>query len=56
MNRRRMFRIAVVSTLLMSTVPLAAHHSFAAEFDSNRPLTVTGTVVRLEWTNRMAKL
>jgi hypothetical protein len=33
-----------------------AHHSFAAEYDSNRPLTVTGTVVRLEWTNPHARL
>jgi hypothetical protein len=53
---RRLLGIAAVLALLAATVPLAAHHSFAAEFDANRPLTVTGTVVRLEWTNPHARL
>lgn len=56
MNRRVLLGIAAVCGLMASTVPLAAHHSFAAEFDANRPLTVTGTVVRLEWTNPHARL
>ena len=56
MNARGMFGIAAALVMLVSTVPLVAHHSFAAEFDSNRPLTVTGTVVRLEWTNPHARL
>jgi hypothetical protein len=37
--------------LLLSPVSLAAHHSFAAEFDATKPLKLTGTVTKLEWTN-----
>jgi hypothetical protein len=33
----------------------AAHHSFAAEFDRNLPITVTGTVTKVEWMNPHAR-
>jgi hypothetical protein len=56
MDRRVVLGIGLMSAWLAFAMPAMAHHSFAAEFDANRPLTVTGTVVRLEWTNPHARL
>jgi hypothetical protein len=37
--------------LSATTVPVSAHHSFAAEFDAAKPVKVMGTVTKIEWTN-----
>ena len=37
--------------LLLSAASLLAHHSFAAEYDAQRPVKMTGTVTQMEWIN-----
>ena len=37
--------------LLLAALPIAAHHSFAAEYDSKKPVELHGTLVELEWVN-----
>ena len=56
MNRSAMFVGAAAFALLATAVPVVAHHSFAAEYDRNRTITVTGSVTKLEWTNPHARL
>jgi hypothetical protein len=48
----RMGRTLVgVAMLLAASAPVAAHHSFAAEFDDTKPVKVTGTITKVEWQN-----
>lgn len=41
--------------MLVGAMPVLAHHSFAAEFDAAKPVTVTGTVTKVEWMNPHAR-
>jgi hypothetical protein len=47
--------LATAAALLCSTVPMGAHHSFAGEYDVNKPVEVTGVVSKVEWTNPHAR-
>lgn len=37
--------------LWLTVMPVAAHHAFTAEFDSNQPISLSGTVTKIEWVN-----
>ncbi|NNC64549.1 MAG: hypothetical protein HKN84_07170 [Gammaproteobacteria bacterium] len=48
---RAVFSILFGFAWLLAAAPGMSHHSFAAVFDVSRPVDITGTVTRLEWTN-----
>src|SRR5436305_10226631 len=43
--------LAVLAAFTLAGSTLAAHHSFAAEFDINKPVMLQGTVTKVEWVN-----
>ena len=49
------FRMSLLAAFALGTaaavVPVSAHHSFAAEYDREKPLKITGAVTKIEWMN-----
>ena len=43
--------LAAGAMFLVLGLPALAHHSFAAKYDANKPVTLKGTVVKMDWVN-----
>jgi hypothetical protein len=51
MKHRFFDALMLALALLLASAPLPAHHSFAAEFDSNDAISLQGTITKIEWMN-----
>lgn len=51
MKNKIVLTLSLAGLALGISLPALAHHSFAAEYDANKPLTLTGTVAKVEWMN-----
>jgi hypothetical protein len=46
-----MYRVLLCVGLMLGGDRVLAHHAFAAEFDSDKQVTMTGTIAKMEWVN-----
>ena len=51
MTVRSLLALAAALGSILISMPAQAHHSFAAEYDSQKPITLVGTVTKVEWVN-----
>jgi hypothetical protein len=51
LDSKRVLVAGLLMIGLTASIDVGAHHSFAAEFDGNKPVRLVGTITRIEWTN-----
>ena len=51
MARQILWICGLALGVALAATPAAAHHSFGAEYDVNQPITLTGVITKIEWTN-----
>ena len=51
MNTKVLLAGAGLAATMSLSLPVSAHHSFAAEFDASKPVTLNGSVTKVEWQN-----
>src|SRR5262245_25875176 len=56
MPMRMTFFIAAVFAVAAACIPADGHHSFAAQYDRNTPITLTGPVTKVDWINPHARI
>ena len=56
MKYTSLFALSAFFGVTMAAYPVEAHNAFAAEYDAQKPITITGTVTKLEWTNPHARV
>ena len=49
--RAKLTLLTVGAGMLLATASAMAHHSFAAEYDDKKPITLKGTLTKMEWVN-----
>src|SRR5712691_9947227 len=49
--KRQLLVLMATFGVLLAAAPAFAHHAFAAEYDANKPITLTGSLVKVEWVN-----
>lgn len=53
---RTLLAVLLAGIGLVGSVPVVAHHAVGGEYDANKPVTVTGTVTKIDWVNPHARI